>query len=634
MLGVVINFSPPAGFSLISGFIRRMFWIGQAHIVRLLVLIREMLASVYRKSVGGLLRQFRFLEYAYRKFVLVDGKSPRMYIPNGLSLPAFFEQLNAEKANYVVIRWAHELHKADLREDIDLLCADKDVERVKSRLVKHSWRGQPVDLYSVSGLEGTGDSGRPYFPPGLGKFLLENSSISESGVRSLSLDAELLSLTYHLVVHKRWSPDLTNPTVEHQRILARIGSLDSSELGQEKLISRVLKQLNIQGFMPPLEDIRMILREVPESPLKGVEIDSVSQKRWAPNIIFLLCRESLFKFGAAKQLEQSLVKDGLQIIERVSLDEGQRSIAKGFSRGGNWSRGPYLRSGGEPQEIWVLWDSFPELDVRFAGLAPVNRTLDRKEEWRKSVNSVLSPWRQSNMVHSTDCVDEGVQLLRQISAGASLSKIETISNSRVKNLLPSEGYALLGSQLGRSRVLLKDFPTPVVTKIFAYGFEDYLNRELDFYEEFQDLAMVPKILETVKNGFVVPKLKEIRRHSEASGLEVPALTSSQVAELLRFIVTVNSRGWILGNFTPENLMQDDEGNLMAIDFEFAQRVQAPSSWFDSPDFCGLDFHSNAIKPNGWLRGMDHWDVVWRPSTGLRLEDIKKMEIKDVADSIF
>jgi len=89
----------------------------------------------------------------------------RGYISIDLGVTGFFEALNRNKVNYVVLRWGERLPSLDPGEDIDLLVDAQSARDVRRLLNGTRRRGIPVDLYSPTGAEGTEHRGVPYYPP-------------------------------------------------------------------------------------------------------------------------------------------------------------------------------------------------------------------------------------------------------------------------------------------------------------------------------------------------------------------------------------------------------------------------------------------------------------------------------------
>lgn len=603
----------------------RLARVGFSRVIDLLVNLQHFIAVNFFKSVSLVLEKSELLNYIYRRFLLEATASPRWFIPYGQDPISFFSSLNDQDVNYCVLRWGETITTGiNTQEDIDILVEDDNLEQVQSMLSKSSYKGQPVDLYSVSGVRGADYAGRPYFPEKLARQLLRNSAVRGVTVRMPKVQEERLSLVYHLVFHKKWGYSVVE-TFEQSRILQRLSSLHGGHkdmrinVGRE-VVQKTLERLNDLRMLPPLEDCRMIVRNVASSPLATLlsEKGEISETKVLDNYLFFVCRESLFKFSGERNLVEVLSMDGLSVFKRIRLTESQKRVLAKFSRGGNWKRGPYLRGGGGPAELWVVVDSFPEMEVE--GVLRRNLILEQKSRWRSWVNRHVSFFQHSNPFHTADDFIEGLEMLEAIGEVHTLENMykqaEYFQGDSEVEIIES-----IGRKKGRSRVWRVREPgndSAFVKKVFAHGFESYLRRELDFYKNFSDLEMIPKLLGWDQRSLVLPELVKM----EPSILE---LTPTEVRQVVQFIITVNARGFSLVNFTPENLMRDRNGGLRVIDFEFAQRFTPPEKgyWHEAPDFIGLPFDNGLVRPDGWTFGLDHWDVVWASYAGTRLSEIRR-----------
>jgi len=594
--------------------------------ILVLVSIREIFRSIVLRSAQKIITASPLLEFAYRKVRMRPDSSPRWYLKGGMSRDEFFLGLNSKGVKYVVIRWADDLPTAGEPEDIDILCSDEDLFTVREYLTKASLGGQAIDLYSVSGSDGSDYGGRPYFPDALANLLLSSAVFRQlEGPKSPGIKGEILSLVYHLVFHKLWRPGQLNPTNEHQRILRRLATLDPGFDDSEETVLEHLQVLRESEMIPPLEECRMIFRDSPSAKISRLfEAPLPSSRGLAPNLLFLVCRESLFKFGGVRFLEEAIAKDGLQVLKRFVLTDHQQRAASVISRGGNWGKGPFLRAGGLPAEIWVVWDSFPQFPSRGSNSpALVNSNLKLKDSWRQYVNERVGALKHSNMVHSTDMVDEGYQLLEGIGETEYLEELKrTSSQLKSDSLTPKADNPLLGSDGGRSRVWL-DIDRQVVTKVFARGYESYHSREMEFYRKFSSHPMVLTPLSSDATSFTLPSLRPLLKSREGLLGKGALLSRSETMQLVNFLRYVNDHGYVLVNCTPENLLLSDDDNLVVIDFEFAQSQNPPRKWHLSSDFIGLSQSVSLERPLGWHLGLDHWDIVWREVTGLTLRELQE-----------
>jgi hypothetical protein len=429
---------------------------------------------------------------------------------------------------------------------------------------------------------------------------------------------------YHLIFHKKWLGDVELSTIEHSRILARILELQPSKDPTET-VTQTLSELVARQMLPPQEKCGMLIRENPSTPLSAIMKQSLITQLppGAQNLLFLICRERLFSHNQEGTLHRLLTKDGLHVVGKLKLTPNQRVLVQDNSRGGNWGRGPYLRSGGGPVEIWLVWDSFPVF--KEATHQDVNSVLERKSYWREEINFAWSPICHSNPLHTTDGISEGLELLEAIGEKGSLFAIlEDVSDKQRRQ--PPKRTQSMSKPLGRSRVWSEQLSNgeEVVRKTFGLGFEEYLAREIGFYNQFRDLDIVPKLIDYDFQSIVIPKLAPLHSKGENARSATISLSPQQTARVVKFIQAVNARNFALVDFTPENLLVNESGEIQAIDFEFCQVSKAPEAWYESSDFRGLPTHSKLDRPNGWTYGLDHWDIVWGPATGMTLRKLARV----------
>ncbi|MCE8004648.1 hypothetical protein [Billgrantia ethanolica] len=128
---------------------------------------------------------------------------PRRYIDGRVGMAGFLDTLKEKNIDYVVLRWFDTLPAIEPGEDVDILVADEDVDKLSECVgVNRRKRDIACDLYSVSGLPGTGYRHGSYYPAAKARQILANAIWMKGFVRVPAADEHFLSLSYHAIYHK------------------------------------------------------------------------------------------------------------------------------------------------------------------------------------------------------------------------------------------------------------------------------------------------------------------------------------------------------------------------------------------------------------------------------------------------
>lgn len=193
----------------------------------------------------------------------------RRYLPPDVAVQDFFRRLDECSIEYVVLRWFEELPKLDRDHDLDLLVADHCVEALLAEL--SPWPiGHPVDIYSETGLGGTGypckdpASGRateiPVFPPKLARGILQRRSRYADLCYVPDPQDHFCSLAYHAVYLKVTRPGAhcdaffdehaEAGTHEYTETLRALGARIGIDLSGKVTRARVANILAERGWRP------------------------------------------------------------------------------------------------------------------------------------------------------------------------------------------------------------------------------------------------------------------------------------------------------------------------------------------------------------------------------------------------
>src|SRR5690606_20505794 len=106
---------------------------------------RKMKWEIQREEAAGAGRKGNSAIVFKRKFK--REKKARYYLSPEVGYQNFFDALNGEELQYTVLRWHDKIPFDDINEDVDLLIADSDIEKVQE-LLNEKTGILPFDLYS------------------------------------------------------------------------------------------------------------------------------------------------------------------------------------------------------------------------------------------------------------------------------------------------------------------------------------------------------------------------------------------------------------------------------------------------------------------------------------------------------
>jgi hypothetical protein len=133
--------------------------------------------------------------------------------------------------------------------------------------------------------------------------------------------------------------------------------------------------------------------------------------------VFLLRREALAR-GGVKRAVKLIAEHGFQIVETIAIEPQRLETVARSLRGGNWARGPWAKSGGEPVAAIVAYDPAPIQPSRrerrkFPYLA--NARQLKKDAIRDAFNANRPASEHCNAIHSSDNGREARDYLRIVA---------------------------------------------------------------------------------------------------------------------------------------------------------------------------------------------------------------------------
>lgn len=545
-------------------------------------------------------------------------RRPRTYFSPVWGVGGLAQRLAEENLDYAVLRWFEQLPVMEPGEDLDILVRDTDVEPFRA-LVESEPGTIPIDLYSVTGIDGTDFRGAAYYVPDLATQILTRAVTHQSGVRVPSPEDHMFSLTYHALYHKGAASGL--PTA-----LALRDPADSPEHDYGEAIARAAQEcgatlpadmeglddrLAIEGWRPPLDALRRLA--IDNAWLRERIGRQRSSSLTSPEFAVFLLRERAVEHIAMEQITARLEHLGFEIISIDDLDESTRERATASIRGGNWGKGPYAVSGGRPARIIVCihyapWPIDDALRHRYPHLTNAD-TLNAKLAVRAMIEDALGPEAAFNAMHSADDEHEAWEYLRIVLPGA-VDRIRHEYADRIHRQSAPHGTNQTLSRGRRARVdVLNHGETRVVRKTYTQGGGRHLEREIDALEALSvRISTVPPLLDRGDNWFEIEYFDD-RLAALGDGL-LPLRVVRRMVSALR---EIHDLGFDLIDAKPDNFIWDSSDGLRVVDLEFAY----PARELDRSFAEGPVFHSpDAAFYEDLPVGDSTYDVRWRPWTGM------------------
>ncbi len=406
-------------------------------IYNLIYRIVTRLANISRKIAKFWLRTARFIArktgYCEDLFgnILYPPREVRRYISAVLTREDFFEKLNDRRVNYVILRWFETLPKWPQGEDIDLLVADADLDRIAD-LFSGVPNERPCDVYSLSGQRG-GWNSLPYYPLKLGEKLLHRRVKWQEKYFVPHPEDLFYSLMYHVVFHKA---EFSGVPYDHKQLAE--GQVDHQYLDilEEKgnqigvacptHFCGMYELLKQKGWFPAFSTLRKyaMLREWHRQKL-GKPTYQAGQGQ----VQLFVIREWAVEHRKIDYIMEWFrsKSDLIKILKLIHLNENQKKAFAREVRGGVWGKGPYPVSGGLPAVIIVGYDLEPtpvsqEVLDEFPYVTSGNYIL--KHELRDLIKQQLVIPARVNCIHTSDDEMEAWEDLKALEDPELLAEIK------------------------------------------------------------------------------------------------------------------------------------------------------------------------------------------------------------------
>ncbi|MCC0176455.1 hypothetical protein I4641_05615 [Waterburya agarophytonicola K14] len=555
----------------------------------------------------------------------------RRFVSPLLGVSSFFQALNQQQVSYAILRWFEDLPLIMPGEDIDMLVADRDIETVES-LLQQQPGIIPCDLYTVSGLPGTAYKNMAYYPPLLAEQILAGTIILKETFAVPNPELHFYSLAYHAIYHKGQksgiplTPQSTQKSSvdpEHQyrdilQNLAHALNLEEVELTLQGL-DRLLNSVNWR----PSEDTlaRLDSRDIwlQERSQKNAEL---KPKVDITGLAVFFIRQKALDLNLESEIIELLEREGFNLIKIKVLGSKKAQRVKYQIRGGNWGKGPWAESGGDPAMVIVALDLMPtaptaEQLAKQPHLS--NGRIRVKNKIRDAVNRSLEIDQRCNTVHSSDNEREAWNYL-EITFPRKLEKMQRKIDRLRQNFETNYAVKEVLTRFGRrAKVEVIEYGDRLaVQKTFRPGCEKFWQREIFASQAFaKDCLAIPPLLDYGENYLVHPYYDDILKFRNRQSKLLPLAIAKQAMATLRFFY---EQGYAPIDFQPANIIVDRSSGLKILDFEFLYQYDCkPESFEQCYELAGIPDDFPGDKPN--FRLEMSYDARWKPYIGLSLDSL-------------
>jgi hypothetical protein len=344
------------------------------------------------------------------KFARILGLGGARYLaPRVAGSDDLLRRLNSRGIRYAVINAMEGLGPA-------LIVDDEDVRRMTA-LVSPWPTGESVTAYSPGGLPGFAHGDMPFLPPRLARRVLDGAT-EVNGISTASMaDCFFVSLYrwVYLEAPLPGEPDAL-PTEAISEHAGRLG------LELPKPISRQTLDtfLSEHDWQPPLDMQERI----------GCWNTWVADKlralgEWVgsepPGLTVFYLRQRALDENKGERILETIRASGFRVLPTPALSAQQLAQITAEVRGGNWGRGPFPLSGGNPGAVYVAHDAMPIVpDEKTLSQFPLlddSRIQLAKQAVRDVAHKGLPRQQRYNAMHSTDNAVQAWRAVREYYPG-------------------------------------------------------------------------------------------------------------------------------------------------------------------------------------------------------------------------
>ncbi|MCC5913832.1 MAG: FkbM family methyltransferase [Balneolaceae bacterium] len=539
---------------------------------------------------GGVLRHKSSLNHQQKKDLEKKSKAKRPNMGSNypkrtrqfalpeLGVEGLFDALNREQVNYVVLRWFEDLPEIEEGEDLDLLIDDDDLYKLEPYFSLEEKPGSTkCDIYSASGIPGSSFEGLPYYEKRLADDILKNGVIYKERYRVADKKRHIVSVAYHAVFHKADYSGLNlndeigplskvKPDHDYAEHILRL----SNQLQEtvKPTLEGLLKYLEKNDWVPGVDLIRKLSLRRPWLRTLKPKVKPKSETK-GETAVFLI-REHAVSNGWTKDFVNHIRYCGFDVKKIIKLSGNQKRQSADQLRGGNWNRGPWPISGGEPHTAIIAHDYAPvapegKLREKHPYLSNA-RTYKVKIDIRNAVNRSLPKSECYNPLHSTDDIIEANEYIEVIGGEDLLKEIAERVQEGYQQSNPQQIKLHQGRRAASYIVYEEGEPFFLKKFINSEDGIDAFQSEETAMKKFKDKSWAPQWLEL---GDMWLKMKH---YPSALRLDQMALSMSdeekkQIAiKVLKVIKEIYTLGYAHRDLHAKNIFVID-GDPIVVDFE-------------------------------------------------------------------
>jgi hypothetical protein len=553
------------------------------------------------------------------------GKHIAGYFRDRPALIQFLKSLDRQNLRYAVL-----FDDAGSREEghVDILVSDVDAAKITS-LVPKRGSGIAVFLFSETGLPKSNFRHMSLFPPRRAAELLDRSVISEEGIKVPRPLDGFLSTAYCALY---FSGGLTGEgqadgfQIDAERNLRRAASRAGLDLPSPLTAGDIDRILTANGWTMPGETHERIAHWSPFAAFKAGEHGDLALQEEPPGVTLFFIRRKAISNNLRRGIEHAIEAKGFEILDTLELAGADLEKVATSVRGGNWGRGPFPESGGEPAVVLICHDLIPlpvsDEEREEFPLLDNGRIAMVKRVVRGLIERAVPPEVRFNPLHSTDNTAQSWRVVRWLVPQRERALRAEMKARESEFVTKQDIVSTLTGYGNRAKVELIRFDGRLaVKKTFRRSGIAALNREVEFLNAFAGRDEVPQILSTGPNFLIMPYYRPKTRAQRILGLRVPrAMKLDAIRQLAAFAKYVVSKGYDPIDMIPRNnVLVTEEDGLKVIDFEFAYvHTGAPPPPEHAYCFAGVPagFAGTLPVSVGYLS--NPYDSEWYPHTFLGL----------------
>ena len=377
-----------------------------------------------------------------------------------------------------------------------------------------------------------------------------------------------------------------------------------------------------EGWQPPRDTLARL--DSKELWLQQSQLSDTAQhkeKNFDGLVVFFI-RQKALEFGLQNKIVNFLSREGFNILVEKRLNSQEIERVKYRVRGGNWGKGPWAQSGGNPVIVVVAYDLVPIPPNLLDKANQPNLSNARilyKNKIRNELNSILPSSETCNLLHSSDNEEEAWDYL-QIAMPNEIDQIKDKITKLRASFITTQPVKRQLSNLGRrAKLELIEYQGSLaVKKTFRPGAERFLKREIFVMEKFSKIrSEIPPLLEYGSGFMIYPYYENILRLKRGQSRLLPLQVAKQAIETLCFFYEL---GYSLIDFHPANLIVDSKTGLKLIDFEFLYKYKTqPESFEKCYEIAGIPADFDEDKPDAFETIC--YSKTWEPHIGLSLTSL-------------